>query len=177
MTRMRKTRLIGMITAILVPMTLAAQLPESRYTFKLHGQTRKYLIAMTDRNDTVDVAWSIARDGALQKGIMRMPRNRVENGNAFCWQQPADGERRVLGEGETFGIISRQAFSDLKDKGFFVYNGVTYRKADEEGGRVHVRADIDETQMWIEMSGELPVISEMRDNPLGIDWKIEKQTK
>ena len=38
--------------------------------------------------------------------------------------------------------------------------------------RLHVRADIDHTEMWISADGELPMVVEMRHNPLGIDWTV-----
>jgi hypothetical protein len=36
-----------------------------------------------------------------------------------------------------------------------------------------VQADIDRTEMWISLKDDLPLVLEMRNNPLGIDWLIE----
>jgi hypothetical protein len=36
-----------------------------------------------------------------------------------------------------------------------------------------VKADTDGTEMWIARQGDLPLVLEMRSNPLGIDWKIK----
>jgi len=39
-----------------------------------------------------------------------------------------------------------------------------------------VRADIDQTEMWIKDDESLPLVIEMRHNPLGIDWRIITNT-
>ncbi|MBQ6549435.1 MAG: hypothetical protein IJL82_05855, partial [Prevotella sp.] len=73
----------------------------------------------------------------------------------------------------TFAFISRQALNDLKTNGSFVYDGITWRKIDATDDAIHVRADIDRTEMWITLKGNIPLVTELRNNPLGIDWKIE----
>ena len=35
-------------------------------------------------------------------------------------------------------------------------------------------ADIDRTEMWIKCDDHLPLVLEMRHNPLGIDWTIDE---
>ena len=42
-----------------------------------------------------------------------------------------------------------------------------------QGDMIHVRADIDRTEMWIKDDEEMPLVLEIRNNPLGIDWRIE----
>ena len=43
----------------------------------------------------------------------------------------------------------------------------------EKDNVAHVRADIDQTEMWIKQDDHLPLVLEIRNNPLGIDWNIE----
>lgn len=40
----------------------------------------------------------------------------------------------------------------------------------------HLRADIDQTEMWIDYCEPLGLylVTEMRNNPLGIDWQIKR---
>ena len=97
----------------------------------------------------------------------------VENGDAFCWDIPADGA--VYETKGTFAFISKKALRDLKEKGYFIYDGITWRLVDQEN-TIHVRADIDQTEMWISSDGDLPLVLEMRHNPLGIDWRILTDT-
>ncbi len=176
---MKKIKIIGLIVILLSSLTLSAQLPESSYVFKLHGQTRKFTISIVDQKDTVNVNWSIFRNGSLQKGSIQMNGESLRNGTALNWRQPEDGKTYLLPSNETFGIISLQAYRELVQKGSFIYNGVLYKQINDTSseGMMHVKAEIDETQMWIALSEKLPVIYEMRDNPLGIDWKIEKHVK
>ena len=176
---MNRIKIIGLIIILLNSLTLAAQLSENSYVFKLHGQTRRFTISIIDQKDTVNVNWSIFRDGILQKGSIRMTGESVKRGTALNWHQPEDGKTYLLPSNETFGIISLQAYHELVQKGSFIYNGVLYKQINDTSseGMMHVKAEIDETQMWIALSEKLPVIYEMRDNPLGIDWKIEKHVK
>ena len=99
------------------------------------------------------------------------PRSIVEHGKGFCWDIPSDGA--VYEAKGTFAFISLEALHDLQEKGFFVYDGVTWRLVDQ-GDSLHVRADIDQTEMWIALKDDLPFVVEMRNNPLGIDWRIEE---
>ena len=98
------------------------------------------------------------------------PRSIVEHGKGFCWDIPSDGA--VYEAKGTFAFISLEALHDLQEKGFFVYDGITWRLVDQ-GDSLHVRADIDQTEMWIALKDDLPFVIEMRNNPLGIDWRIE----
>ena len=99
------------------------------------------------------------------------PRSIVEHGKGFCWDIPSDGA--VYEAKGTFAFISLEALHDLQEKGFFVYDGITWRLVGQ-GDSLHVRADIDQTEMWIALKGDLPFVIEMRNNPLGIDWRIEE---
>lgn len=98
------------------------------------------------------------------------PRSIVEHGKGFCWDIPSDGA--VYEAKGTFALISLEGLHDLQEKGFFVYDGITWRLVDQ-GDSLHVRADIDQTEMWIALKDDLPFVVEMRNNPLGIDWRIE----
>ena len=65
-----------------------------------------------------------------------------------------------------------------------VYDGITWRLIDRTkppttmpvgsptGALLHVRADIDRTEMWIAPDDSLPLVVSMKNNPLGIDWTI-----
>ena len=73
----------------------------------------------------------------------------------------------------TFGFISRKALQQLTEKDVFTYDGITWRKVEMTDSFYHVKADTDGTEMWIARQGDLPLVLEMRSNPLGIDWKIK----
>jgi hypothetical protein len=97
----------------------------------------------------------------------------VESAKAFCWENPQiDGAVYHNVEG-TFAFISKAALKELQETGQFVYDGITWRKIDADAKTIHVRADIDRTEMWISTKTELPFIMKMKGNPLGIDWEIK----
>ena len=76
----------------------------------------------------------------------------------------------------TFLFVSTKAIQQLKEEGFFVYDGITWRRLpdDESDEAFRVRADIDGTEMVIAYDSwlRLYLVREMRNNPLGIDWEI-----
>ena len=130
--------------------------------FTLNRQHRTWPLTYGWQGDTLLLT--------CKEATYRIARSIVENGSNFCWDIPADGA--VYEAKGTFAFISRQAFSDLKEKGHFVYDGITWQKVDESDDAIHVQADIDRTEMWIKQNDDLPLVLEMKNNPLGIDWKI-----
>jgi len=130
--------------------------------FTLNRQYRTWPLAHRWLGDTLVVT--------CKDATYLTPRSIVEHGKGFCWDIPSDGA--VYEAKGTFAFISLEALHDLQEKGFFVYDGITWRLVDQ-GDSLHVRADIDQTEMWIALKDDLPFVVEMRNNPLGIDWRIE----
>jgi glycerophosphoryl diester phosphodiesterase len=171
------------VIAMLLNVAVKAQINDKyTFVFKLHEQTRRYEVNITERKDTLLFEWSTLRNSLWQKGIYKMENQNVEEGDGLSWLQPIDGCEVALPVNETFGIISRKAFKSLKDKAWFVYNETTYRKVvgesfDKHNFRgeklIHVLADVDQTNMWIVDNETLPLIYKVTDNPLGIDWSVE----
>jgi hypothetical protein len=56
-----------------------------------------------------------------------------------------------------------------------IYDGITWRKKGEKNGLIHLQADIDKTEMWVQTTTPLPMIVEMRNNPLEIDWVMKNK--
>jgi predicted alpha-1,2-mannosidase len=132
-------------------------------SFTLNRQHRTWPLTYAWQNDTLFVT--------CKQATYKTPRSIVESAKNFCWDIPADGA--VYETKGTFAFISRQALRDLQANGFFVYDGITWRLVDQ-GDSLHVRADIDQTEMWISLKDDLPLVLEMRNNPLGIDWHIKR---
>jgi putative alpha-1,2-mannosidase len=132
--------------------------------FTLNRQFRTWPLTYGWQGDTLLLT--------CKETLYKIPRSIVENAKGFCWDIPADGA--VYEAKGTFGFISRQAMRDLQANGFFIYDGITWRKENESGASIHVRADTDRTEMWISLKDDLPLVLEMRNNPLGIDWEIKQ---
>ena len=100
-----------------------------------------------------------------------IPREVVENSRYFAWESPQidDVTHRVQG---TFCFISKKALNDLMRDGWFVYDDITWRRVSQSETEIVVRADLDRTLMTISLTHPLPLVIEMKGNPLGIDWKI-----
>ncbi len=101
----------------------------------------------------------------------RIPRSEAEGATGFCWLNPQQDGTVYHNAVGTFLFISTQAIRQLQEQGFFRYDGITWRRSKTDGW---VQADIDGTEMHIDYDAVtgLYLVTEMRHNPLGIDWKL-----
>ena len=132
--------------------------------FTLNKQFRTWPMTFAWQGDTLYLT--------CKETLYKIPHSIVEKVMGFCWDIPTDGA--VYQPKGTFAFISRQALRDLRKNGSFVYDSITWRLVDQSDVALHVRADIDQTEMWISLNDNLPLVIEMRNNPLGIDWKINQ---
>ena len=133
--------------------------------YTLNGQYRNWdgFLASSD-SDTIRIK--------MNASIYLIPSGQVKYGRYFCWDSPQKSENQYFCQG-TFLFISDKAMRDLNGKGFFVYDEITWRKVAEDDKEIVVKADVDNTLMKIAKGEDLPWIIEMKNNPLGIDWKLE----
>lgn len=132
-------------------------------SFTLNKQYRTWPLTYDWQGDTLVVV--------CKEATYLIPRSIVQGGHYFFWEGPVDGA--VYQAKGTFGFISQEALRELREKGLTIYDEITWRKVEESDGTIHVQADIDRTEMWISLKDDLPLVLEMRNNPLGIDWLIE----
>lgn len=157
--------------------------------YTLHKQIRLFDFVISEKADTICIDWSIFRDSKRLNGCYKVPYQALKCGNMLSWDQPETDKVIYLSSMETFGFISRDALRKLCEEGSFVYNQTTYRKINQDEmfvsqqtadipskykdkSLIHVRADIDRTEMWIVNDPKLPFIYRMSNNPIGIDWII-----
>ena len=142
---------------------------DSMYKFKgdisytLNRQFRTWPLTMTLGENTLVVT--------CKETKYIIPREVVENARYFAWESPQtdDVTHDVKG---TFCFISKKALNDLLRDGWFVYDDITWRRVSQTDKEIGVRADLDRTLMTISLTHPLPMVMEMKGNPLGIDWKI-----
>jgi hypothetical protein len=132
-------------------------------SFTLNKQYRTWPLTYDWQGDTLVVV--------CKEATYLIPRSIVQGGHYFSWEGPVDGA--VYQAKGTFGFISQEALRELREKGLTIYDEITWRKVEESDGTIHVQADIDRTEMWISLKDDLPLVLEMQNNPLGIDWLIE----
>ena len=132
--------------------------------FTLNRQFRTWPLSFAWQGDTLNIV--------CKQTTYRIPRHETEHATGFCWLNPQNDGTIYHHVGGTFLFVSADAVQQLHTHGFFVYDGITWRQIGDSEN--HVRADIDGTEMWIRLdtSTGLYLVTEMRGNPLGIDWKL-----
>ena len=141
---------------------------ECAISFTLNRQFRTWPLSFRWNGDTLVVT--------CKEATYHIGRSVVENAASFCWDIPADGA--VYDTSGTFAFVSHQAVRQLLDNGAFTYDGITWRRTGTgNNGQIHLKADVDHTEMTIEHNAalDLYLVTEMSHNPLGIDWRISKQ--
>ena len=114
-----------------------------------------------------DTAWIVNCNGC----IYTIPTHVVEHATGFSWDSPQKPGASYLCDG-TFLFISSDALHQLLTHQSFVYDGITWREQERTDHYIHVKADVDGTEMWIARNAHLPLVMKMKNNPLGIDWYI-----
>ncbi len=131
-------------------------------SYTLNRQFRTWPISYKWKDDSLILT--------CKEATYKMTRETVEHATGFCWDIPADGA--IYQPVGTFAFISKDAYKELMQTDRFIYDGITWRKIDSDGKTIHVRADIDRTEMWISIEYPLLFVVRMKGNPLGIDWTL-----
>ena len=149
------------------PSLLSDNYPEMhRYdiAFTLNRQFRTWPFGFRWEGDTLLLR--------CKEALYKIPRSEVDGSDHFCWENAQkDGAVYDRTDG-TFCFVSRRALRQLLEQHSMNYEGVIWHVVDETDAAVHVRAAERETEMWVSKTAPLPLVLEMRHNPLGIDWKI-----
>lgn len=150
------------------------------FVFKLHGQTRKYEMTFTPRNDSLVLDWRILRNLRWQQGSFTLMPQALEKGTQLSFLMPEDGRHVALPVHETAYLISRQAYRQLKASRSFDYNRTRYELLDSDSraaghALLHVRDRQEGAEMWILDHPALPLVWRMKDNPLEINWSVEEK--
>jgi len=145
------------------------------YKFFLYGQTVPMKLTVKSVQDSVLLDWYIR--GAT--GSYLIAAAGVEKGTKINFVQPAWKEVLRLAPDETFAIISRSAFAALQRDKQFVYNQTTYQLKDKKAYQLgdkkvkvyHVVGKEEAAELWILDNPTCPLICELQNNPLGINFK------
>ena len=174
-------RIFSIFLAIILPLTaLCESFGPCLFVYKLHGQTRRYTMEFTTTAEGgITVGWGIERNGKWQSGTFTMTADAVANANELSSLQPIDGDHVTLPATETYNMLSRKAFRQLKSDGKFTYNGVEFSKidtadnsAENHNGLIHVAETVDGSEMWILDNDRFPIVMQMKSNPLNQNWSV-----
>lgn len=151
------------------------ELGKVRFVYKLHGQTRRYDVTYRIVPDGLQAEWGIERNGKWQSGIYRMSRKALESGKALSFLQPVDGDFVELNDDEIWGLLPVQLLQAAKRGEDIEFNNTRWRVVEATSGTESIRLrDINEgAEMLILNREDLPLILEMKNNPLEINWTIE----
>ncbi len=149
------------------------------FVFSLHGQTRRYQTTFEEQQDTLYMHWGIERNTKWQSGSYAMSRASVERAIRLSFLQPEDGKHVSLPAEETVGILSQAAYRQLKERQALVYNQTHYSAlpTDEKAlgyPLIHVKDSVEGCEMWIVDHPCFPLVWKIRNNPLEINWTIQK---
>lgn len=167
--------LIGSLSQATAQITINDTL---RYSFKLYGQTRRFKVAYEQKDNHVILHWTILRNMKWWVGSYTLTPASLQNGEAFCWTQPTDGEHLTVSPHETVWMLSQKQLKGLKEEGSFRSNGVTYTAIPCHETAIgypllHAIDKVEEGEMWILDYPDLPLIWRMKNNPVGINWQVE----
>ncbi|MDE7408020.1 MAG: histidine phosphatase family protein, partial [Muribaculaceae bacterium] len=146
--------------------------------YKLHGQTRRYQFTYTELDDgRMLLEWGIERNTKWQSGSFLMTAEAVEAGDAQSFLMPEDGRHVELPSNETYAMISRLALRQLRANGNMLYNGLRYHLLDSAEHAIgeallHVKDDVDGSEMWILGDSRWPRVWRMAGNPFGQNWQV-----
>lgn len=154
---------------------------EFHYVCRLHGQTRT--LTLTAKPENEGLTFKLETRG-VKSSIVMLP-EAVKNGNSLSFNQGEYEPVLNLKPNETFFMISRSAYQELIKNNSFVYNNTTYVLAANDSEKeyqiqgktvetIQVKAQIDQTEMWIVKNPEFPLICKMNRNPLGINFTMVK---
>jgi hypothetical protein len=153
---------------------------ELSYRFFLNGQTTALNLTVKSMADTVKLDWNLR---GYAYGSYLISAAGFQHGKKINFIQPANKIVHRLADDETFAIISKAAFADLKKNKRFVYNNTTYvlnddtkqhpfRLGDQDLDVIHVTGVEEDGDLWILDNPDFPLICQIRANPLGINFSL-----
>ena len=133
-------------------------------SFTLNRQFRTWPVSYGWQGDTLVVR--------CKETYYMIPRRDVDETGVFCWLNPQnDGTVHHHARG-TFLFVSRAALRRLLSSGTMTYEGLNWRRTAESATDVTCRADGTRMTMRISKVHTLPLVLQMQNNPLGIDWQL-----
>lgn len=150
------------------------------YRFFLYGQTVAIGMTVKSVTDSVLLDWNLR---GMAFGSYLVSKEGFENGSKLNFIQPAPSTVLRLANDETFAVISKTAFRTLKKDKKFVYNQTTYvlqddksqpafKAGDREIDVIHVVGVEEHEELWILNDPDFPLICQVKNNPVGIDFII-----
>lgn len=145
-------------------------------TCRLHGQTRRFAWYFTRQGDSLRLHWRIQRNLRMWRGSYTLLPDALENARMLSFRMPEDGLHVTLGADEVFGILPRARLRELKRLGITDFNATRWQLVDSLGTALtrtllHARDIHEGAEIWVLDYEPLPLIWQLQDNPMEIDWR------
>lgn len=145
-------------------------------TCRLHGQTRRFAWNFTRQGDSLRLYWRIQRNLRMWRGSFTMVPEALDDARMLSFRMPEDGLHVTLGPDEVFGILPRKCLRELKERGCTDFNATRWQLVDSLGTAltrtlIHARDIHEGAEIWVLDYEPLPLIWQLQDNPMEIDWR------
>jgi hypothetical protein len=148
------------------------------YTLDLHGQHAPFELAVARATDTLKLSWRIR---GLATGTYLVAPAAWQQADRLHTAQPVPGPAVRLPANQTFMMLSKKAFAELRARRRCVYDNTVYElQADaaplllrgQPLDALHLVAQEDATELWILNNPNFPFICRMWHSPLGVDFLL-----
>lgn len=167
---------LGQAVSAPMPSDGSEELRKAPYqlSFALHGQTRRFNVAITPQsNGALRLDWGMQRHANYWTGSYTMTADALGTAQHLCYEQPVWHQHLTLDDA-TFLILSRHALTTVKASGLCHFNNTLWRLADATDGLLHLIDQHEGAEMWVKDDPALPLIMQMKNNPVEIDWTVTK---
>lgn len=159
--------------------TEASRKGEYTISYALHGQTRKFTVNINNVEGGKLLSWGIERNLRWWEGSYKMSNKALAEATHLNYAQPLDKQNLSLGDNELFCLVSGKVLQEAR-KGACNFNNTQWKLVGEESAKdghptlLHLLDTAEGAEMWIANDETLPLIWEMRNNPVEINWKVSK---
>lgn len=143
------------------------------FTYKLHGQTRKFNVDIKENNGELVFEYGIQRNLRYWQGVFRMSQKARKSAQTISYMQPTDGLNVLLTDNELFAMISSDVYNMIKKKKQCLWNGATFRYVDKDEGVLHLKSEQSNCEIWVLDNPNMPLIVKMENNPAEINWEVD----
>ncbi len=144
--------------------------PRFLFTYKLHGQTRRFTVEL----DESTLRWSIVRNLKTWHGSYTMTDEALDNATLLSLEQPLDGLDIVLPDDQTFAVLPRKALNSALQSGRCLFDATEWQVTGHSDSLLTLQDIHEGAMMQVSLSLPLPLIVSMQNSPHEINWTAKE---
>ena len=145
------------------------------FTYRLHGQTRRFDVDITEKDDSLILKYGIQRNLKYWRGSYTMTPEARHHARNISYQQPIDNQHITLPDDELFAMLSLDIYNEIKEKGACTWCKTPFILVDISDGQLHLKDTAEGAEIWVLDNPQLPLIMKMINNPVEIDWEVSRK--